>query len=416
MTSQSPQKLRDLARIVGPGLVVAATGVGAGDMVSAGKAGADFGLPLLWTAALGAVLKFALAEGIARWQLATGTTILEGWTRHFGWPLRVWFLIYLVLWTVIVAAALMAACGLAAHALLPFLSVNAWAVLHGVAALLFVLLEGYGPFERVMKWAVAAMFLAIIGSALFQLPRTDELVRGLVIPSVPSGSTLLVMGAVGGVGGTLTLLSYSYWMKEKGWSGRGWMRGARFDLGVGYVLTGLFGVAIILLTGMILHPKGIRIEGSRGVLDMAGILGETLGPIGERVFLVGFWAAVATSILGVWQGVPYLFSHLVGLMRSRDPSTAMPSTRGVLYRSYLLFMTFPPMLILLVGKPVWIVVIYAAVGSIFMPFLAGTLLVLNNRKERVGALRNGISSNAALILCLLLFAYLAFIQIRQQLS
>ena len=35
---------------------------------------------VLWTAALGAVLKYSLAEGVARWQLATGTTLIEGWT------------------------------------------------------------------------------------------------------------------------------------------------------------------------------------------------------------------------------------------------------------------------------------------------------------------------------------------------
>jgi len=47
--------------LVGPGLVVAATGVGAGDMVAAVKAGAAYGLPVLWVAALGAVLKYSLA-------------------------------------------------------------------------------------------------------------------------------------------------------------------------------------------------------------------------------------------------------------------------------------------------------------------------------------------------------------------
>lgn len=407
-----PQRLRDLAAIVGPGVVVAATGVGAGDLVSAGKAGAEFGLPLLWTAALGAVLKFSLAEGIARWQLATGTTLLEGWARHFGWPLRAWFLAYLVLWTVIVAAALMSACGLAAHALFPFLSVNVWAVLHGVGALAFVLLEGYGPFERVMKWAVAAMFAAIIGSAVFQLPDAGSLFRGLFVPSVPEGSLLLVMGAVGGVGGTLTLLSYSYWMREKGWSGAEWIRGARFDLGVGYALTGVFGVAIVLLAGTALFSKGVTIAGSKGILDMAGILGEGLGRAGELVFLAGFWAAVATSILGVWQGVPYLFAHVVSLMKT--PVASSPdriSTKSPLYRGYLLFMTFPPMLILLVGRPVWIVVIYAAVGSIFMPFLAATLLILNNRRKEVGGLKNGLLANGVLLLCVLLFAYLALVQL-----
>ena len=35
------------------------------------------------------------------------------------------------------------------------------------------------------------------------------------------------------------------------------------------------------------------------------------------------------------------------------------SPRGWLYRGYVLFMTFPPMLLLLLGRPVWLVVAYA---------------------------------------------------------
>ena len=54
--------------------------------------------------------------------------------------------------------------------------------------------------------------------------------------------------------------------------GTGWLRGTRFDLAVGYVLTGIFGVAIILLAGQVLFPRGIRIAGSTGILDMAGVL------------------------------------------------------------------------------------------------------------------------------------------------
>ena len=138
-----PRSFKALLAIVGPGLVVAATGVGAGDMVAAAKAGATFGLPLLWTAALGTILKFALAEGVGRWQLATSSTVLEGWVRLFGPPVRIYFLLYFVMWTVIVAAALMSACGLAAHALFPQLSVRVWAVVHALAAMIFVWYGGY---------------------------------------------------------------------------------------------------------------------------------------------------------------------------------------------------------------------------------------------------------------------------------
>ncbi|MFH1279147.1 MAG: hypothetical protein ABIK65_12305 [Candidatus Eisenbacteria bacterium] len=57
---------------------------------------------------------------------------------------------------------------------------------------------------------------------------------------------------------------------------------------------------------------------------------------------------------------------------------------------------------------VWsFVVVYAALGSLFMPFLAGTLFFLMNRREWMGGLRNGRLANAGLAVSLLLFLCLA---------
>jgi Mn2+/Fe2+ NRAMP family transporter len=411
----APRGLGGLLRNVGPGLVVAATGVGAGDMVAAAKAGATYGLPVLWTALLGAVLKLALAEGVARWQLATGTTVLEGWVRSFGTAVRLYFLVYLVFWTLIVAAALMAACGLAAHALVPAVPVATWGIAHGLAACVFVWLESYRGFETAMKIAIGLMFAGVVGTAAFQAPPLSETLASLVVPRVPAGATFLLLGVIGGVGGTLTLLSYNYWMREKGWEGPGWITPVRFDLGAGYVLTGIFGVSLIVLSAEVLHPQGIRITGSQGVIQMAEILGSRFGRAGELVFLAGFWGAVASSCLGVWQGVPYLFADYVGILRGERAAGGRVSPRGRLYRGYLLFLTIPPMAIVLIGEPVWIVVAYAAVGSLFMPFLAGTLLVMNNRRSLVGGLTNGPLANAALALCLALFLYLSWVELASRL-
>ena len=66
-------------KLAGPGLVVAATGIGSGDVVAATVGGARYGVVLLWAIAVGAFFKFVLNEGIARWQLATGTSLLAGW-------------------------------------------------------------------------------------------------------------------------------------------------------------------------------------------------------------------------------------------------------------------------------------------------------------------------------------------------
>ena len=66
-------------KIVGPGLVVAATGVGAADMVATLVAGSRYGYGLFWAVIVGVILKIILVEGAGRFSLATGKTIFEGW-------------------------------------------------------------------------------------------------------------------------------------------------------------------------------------------------------------------------------------------------------------------------------------------------------------------------------------------------
>ncbi|MHC5004767.1 MAG: Nramp family divalent metal transporter, partial [Planctomycetota bacterium] len=125
--------------LLGPGILVAATGVGAGDLATGAIAGSRLGVAVLWAALLGAGLKYLLTEGLARWQLATGTTVLEGAVTHFGRVVQWAFLGYLLLWSYFVGAALMSACGIAAHALVPVLDARgdkiAYGLLHSAAAL-----------------------------------------------------------------------------------------------------------------------------------------------------------------------------------------------------------------------------------------------------------------------------------------
>ena len=55
-------------------------------------------------------------------------------------------------------------------------------------------------------------------------------------------------------------------------------------------------------------------------------------------------------------------------------------------------------------QPVAVVVAFSIAGAFFMPFLAATLLYLNNRRAWIGALANRWMGNVALVVCLVVFA------------
>lgn len=395
------RSLSDTLKIIGPGFAVAATGVGAGDVVTAAVAGSTYGTAILWAALAGAILKCVLNEGLARWQLSTGTSLLQGWGRHLHRAVVVAFLVYLLLWTVLVAGALMAACGLAAHSLLPVFSVQVWGVLHSVVALTLIFAGRYALFERLIKVLIAVMFVTVVASAVIVRPDMLAVGRGLFIPTVPPGSGKFLLGVIGGVGGSVTLLSYNYWMRERGWTSPAHRSESRLDLGAAYVIIGIFGIALIIVAA------GVRPElvtGNTMALEIADRIGDTVGSYGRWIFLIGFWGAVFTSMLGVWQGVPYIFADTIDVLRGR--SSKAVETTSPFYKAYLLFIALPPMVMLLIQRPVWIVLIYSIAGAVFMPFLAITLLILNNRSSLVGMSRNGWAVNLALALAVALFAYL----------
>ena len=69
------------------------------------------------------------------------------------------------------------------------------------------------------------------------------------------------------------------------------------------------------------------------------------------------------------------------------------------------------MVLLFFGQPVFLVIIYAALGALFLPFLTITLLWLINSASILHQYRNGLISNTGLVVALLLFAVLAVPQI-----
>ena len=183
------------------------------------------------------------------------------------------------------------------------------------------------------------------------------IVAGLV-PRIPEGGLINVLSVAGGVGGTITLAAYGYWIREKGWTTPGHMRVMRLDSTVAYTVTGIFVISTLIVGAELLYSAGIAVDtGDQGLLDLSEVLRDRYGAWAGTVFLVGFWSAAMSSLVGVWNGVSMMFAD-------------------------------------------------------FMPFLAITLLWMLNTDRTPKQWRNGPVVNVLMAICAALFIWLAATQLQ----
>jgi len=411
-STQKQNRQPSLFSIIIPGILIAATGVGAGDLATASFAGSQLGLAILWAVVIGSIFKLVLTEGLARWQLVTGQSLLEGLVKSLG-PYFAWlFLPYLLLWSFFVGSALMSACGATLHAMFPIFEEAAQAkivfgIICSLLGLVLILLGGFKLFERMMALSIAIMFTVVLVTAAILWPGMGAVMQGLIVPSIPEAESegiAWTIALIGGVGGTLTILCYGYWIKEKGRNSAEYIRTCRIDLATGYLLTAVFGIAMVII-GSHLDLSG---KGADLLVTLANTLAQPLGEIGRWLFLIGAFGAVFSSLLGVWQAVPYLFADIYRLCIDKQPHHTV-DTQAWPYRGYLFALAFVPMLGLMISFK-QIQQFYGIIGAAFLPLLAIALLIMNSKRKRLGKYANRWPSQALLSTTVIFFAGMAWMK------
>jgi len=101
-TSQPPVKGWDIARQLGPGLIIAASIVGSGELIATTLTGAQSGLTLLWLILIGCVVKVFAQIEIGRFTVSTGIPPLSAMSlipgphlpRRGNWLVWYWFFMW----------------------------------------------------------------------------------------------------------------------------------------------------------------------------------------------------------------------------------------------------------------------------------------------------------------------------------
>lgn len=211
-------------KILGPSFILLGLGLGSGELILWPYLTSNFGLGVIWGAALGVTLQFFINMEIERYALVRGESIFVGFARKFRY-LPLWFLVSTLIpwiWPGIIAssAVLLAAfLGVEEPKLLTIL------LLIGVGAILTLGPVLYKTQERIQKTLILVGTPFILILALFIAKPTDwtALLAGIVgkgsgfwfLPAAIPLASFLAAVAYAGAGGNLNL-AQSFYVKEKG--------------------------------------------------------------------------------------------------------------------------------------------------------------------------------------------------------
>ncbi len=178
LPSLPPQSFGARLKRIGPGILLAAAAIGSGELILTPRAGAMFGISIGWVILVSIGYKLALTLGLARYTIATGEDIFEGFS-HLPGPRNwfVWIMALVFLLGAVGYAGIALACGSALFAIFPALSMIQWAVVVVVVTFLLLLKGAYGPVEK----AAFVLSLTLIVGVLYSLsvlqPPSDWLLR-----------------------------------------------------------------------------------------------------------------------------------------------------------------------------------------------------------------------------------------------
>jgi len=399
---------------IGPGIVFALSVIGPGSFIANATAGATYGYALIWVLAVTVVFRFAWLDASARYVLATGETLMAGYARVGTW--LVWLLLaVIVLARHVLNLYKLALLGLSIHFLLPLPtehSVLIWSLFFVFAGFALMFWGGYPAIESLCKILIALMGTGLALAAILTHPPVGSVLAGAFLPVIPESvgvySTVLVIAAlIGTEAGSLTNLTYSYFLFEKGWRDPSLLRRQRLDLTISVITIFVMGSFIQIAAAGTIHASGQFLESAS---DLVRIFTDHLGKPGRVIFALGLWGAVFTGYVGPTTGYAIMVRDIcrrfVPAFRQLSNGASDDVKKDPIFRWAIAFWAFSPIYVLFIDwKPVRITLTVNAAIAVLVPLLTAALLWITNSRSTMGKLRNGWFTNTVLATVALLSVY-----------
>jgi len=391
-----------------PGIFLLGFNIGTGSITAMAKAGAEYGMTLLWTIVLSCLCTFFMINLYSRYTLVTGETALQAFKKHIHPAVGIYFIVALTLG---VAGSVMGVMGIVADICYEW---SKTMVNGGIAPIyfaasfsalvFFIFWNGKTQFfERSLAVIVAIMAACFLINFFIMMPPPIDIFKGL-IPAIPDvspgtdGGPLLVIASM--VGTTVfsgLFIIRTTLVKEAGWTLED-EKTQRNDAIVSVLLMFVISAAVMAAAAGTLYAEELGLSRASQMIEL---LEPLAGSLAVSIFAVGIIAAGVSSQFPNVLMLPWLICDYT----ETDRNMTLPKYRVMVFLISLLGLVVP----LFNARPVFVMIASQAFNVVILPLTVACIFYLTNRKDLMGPRKNTAVSNIILTLILLFSLFMAFI-------
>lgn len=364
-----------------PGIFLFGFTVGTGSVTAMAKAGADYGMSLLWTIFISCAITYFLIHLFGKFTLRTGLTALQSFRKHIHPAVSIFFIVAL---TTQICGSVIGVMGILADVCYEWsknfidggISPLYFALFFITFVYVIFLIGKTEVFEKVLALFVAIMAVCFLINFIILMPPAMEILKGMV-PNVPDTGTdknsfLVIASMVGTTVFSGLFILRTILVKEAGWTMadlKTQNRDALFSAFLMFIVS----TAIMAAAAGSLFVQGITLV---NVTQMIYLLEPLAGASAVAIFTIGLIAAGVSSQFPNVALLPWLLDDFHG----RKTNLKRPSYRIMALVISCLGLIVP----IFNAKPIAVMVGSQAFGALVLPATVGCIFYIGNLKSLMG--------------------------------
>lgn len=378
--------MRGLLRHIGPGFLLAGAAIGVSHLVQATRAGADYGVVLIFAILIACLTKYPFMEFGSRYASATGKNLIDGYRTLGPGYLKVFALITISTMFIIQAAVTIVSAGLAEYLFEFGWSNFTWSLLLLIFCILILLIGKYKKLDFLMKIVINFLTVCTLFSVVVAAFQIDF--SSISFNKSPELWTLSGVGFVIALMGWMPIpidasVWHSIWIQEKAYQTHHQtnLKEAGFDFNLGYISATLLGILFFMMGLFLMNNSNISF--ASGSVAFSGQLIEmytqTLGEWSRVLIAFIAFVTMFSTTLTVTDAFPRVMSKLIqsGKQSRKEQKT---------YQLFIIVIPVVALGILYTLKSTFTVLVDFAAGLSFLasPVLAWfNLKLMTNKNNKI---------------------------------